>query len=64
MIQCVIRSSQLFVCLFLNRRVHILGSYNSIRVAKDAIVDLILGSPPGKVASTLRAKAARLSERW
>lgn len=62
----------LFVCtltgyLFVaavNRRVHILGSFNSIRVAKDAIVDLIIGSPPGKVASSLRAKSARLSERW
>ena len=55
----------LFVlCSVANRRVHILGSFNSIRVAKDAIVDLIIGSPPGKVASSLRAKSARLSERW
>ena len=47
-----------------DRRVHILGSVNSIRVAKDAIVDLIIGAPPGKVAASLRAKCARLSERW
>lgn len=57
-------ASSLCFCFVSNRRVHILGSFNSIRVAKDAIVDLIIGSPPGKVASSLRAKSARLSERW
>ena len=30
-------------------KIHILGSYQSIRVARDAICSLILGSPPGKV---------------
>ncbi|KAG0248029.1 pre-rRNA-processing protein pno1 [Mortierella polycephala] len=30
----------------------------------DAIVSLILGSPPGKVYSTLRTKAARMKERF
>lgn len=47
-----------------DKRVHILGSYANIKVAKDAVMDLILGSPPGKVASSLRSKAARLNERW
>lgn len=45
------------------RRVHILGSYNNIRVAKDAIVKLIMGSTPGRVYSQLRSASARLSER-
>lgn len=47
-----------------DKRVHILGSYANIKVAKDALVDLILGSPPGKVHASLRAKSARLNERW
>ncbi|KAK2962416.1 putative Pre-rRNA-processing protein PNO1 [Blattamonas nauphoetae] len=34
-------------------KVHILGSYQNIALAKDAICSLILGSPPGKVC-TLR----------
>jgi len=47
-----------------DKRIHILGSFANIKVAKDALVDLILGSPPGKVHASLRAKAARLNERW
>lgn len=44
-------------------RIHILGSFANIRVARDALCSLILGSPPGKVYSKLRAVSARLSER-
>ncbi len=33
-------------------KIHILGSYQSIRVARDALCSLILGSPPGKVHDT------------
>jgi RNA-binding protein PNO1 len=44
-------------------RIHILGSFQNIRVAKDAIVSLILGSPPGKVYAHLRTVASRLKER-
>ena len=40
--------------------IHILGSYANIRVARDAICSLILGSPPSKVFARLRAQAARL----
>eukprot|EP01132_Coremiostelium_polycephalum_P007671 gene7671-9438_t len=47
-----------------DKRVHILGSYSNIRVAKDAICDLIIGSPPGKVYAKLRTVAARISERF
>ena len=41
--------------------IHILGSYANIRVARDAICSLILGSPPSKVFARLRAAAARLN---
>ncbi|KAI9168196.1 pre-rRNA-processing protein pno1 [Blastocladiella emersonii ATCC 22665] len=45
-------------------KIHILGSFQNIRVAKDAIVALIMGSPPGKVAATLRTVSARMKERF
>ncbi len=44
-------------------KIHILGSYRNIRVAKDAMVSLIMGSTPGKVYNRLRTVAARLTER-
>jgi rRNA processing protein Krr1/Pno1 len=31
----------------MNRNVHILGSVQNIKIARDAVVSLILGSPPG-----------------
>eukprot|EP00051_Salpingoeca_urceolata_P006860 m.90826 g.90826 ORF g.90826 m.90826 type:complete len:244 (+) comp15019_c0_seq2:259-990(+) len=45
-------------------KVHILGAFQNIRVAKDAIAHLILGSPPGKVYGKLHTVAGRLSERF
>jgi RNA-binding protein PNO1 len=30
-------------------RIHVLGSFANIKLARDAVVDLIMGSPPGKV---------------
>ena len=42
-------------------KIHILGSFQNIRVARDAICSLILGSPAGKVYNRLRTVAARLS---
>eukprot|EP00201_Polytomella_parva_P024052 CAMPEP_0175038806 /NCGR_PEP_ID=MMETSP0052_2-20121109/107_1 /TAXON_ID=51329 ORGANISM="Polytomella parva, Strain SAG 63-3" /NCGR_SAMPLE_ID=MMETSP0052_2 /ASSEMBLY_ACC=CAM_ASM_000194 /LENGTH=207 /DNA_ID=CAMNT_0016300337 /DNA_START=75 /DNA_END=698 /DNA_ORIENTATION=+ len=36
-------------------KIHILGSFQNIRVARDALCNLILGSPPGKVYSKLRS---------
>ncbi|KAG8885579.1 pre-rRNA-processing protein pno1 [Tulasnella sp. 331] len=44
-------------------KVHILGSFQNIKLAKDAIVALILGSPPGKVYASLRTIGARLKQR-
>ncbi|GAX74641.1 hypothetical protein CEUSTIGMA_g2089.t1 [Chlamydomonas eustigma] len=43
-------------------RIHILGSFQNIRVARDAICSLILGSPAGKVYSKLRSVSSRLND--
>ncbi|KAI9311649.1 hypothetical protein BX666DRAFT_1994123 [Dichotomocladium elegans] len=45
-------------------KIHILGSFQNIKVARDAIVSLILGSPPGKVYASLRTVSARMKERF
>mmetsp|Transcript_2893 Transcript_2893/g.3402 ORF Transcript_2893/g.3402 Transcript_2893/m.3402 type:complete len:259 (-) Transcript_2893:60-836(-) len=45
-------------------RVHLLGSYANIRLARNAICDLILGAPPGKVYNNMRNVAKRMSERY
>mmetsp|Transcript_31612 Transcript_31612/g.70330 ORF Transcript_31612/g.70330 Transcript_31612/m.70330 type:complete len:225 (-) Transcript_31612:1988-2662(-) len=43
-------------------RIHILGSFQNIRVARDAICSLIMGSPAGKVYSKLRSVCSRLND--
>jgi RNA-binding protein PNO1 len=45
-------------------KIHILGSFQNIRVARDAIVSLIMGSSPGKVYSKLRTISTRMKERF
>mmetsp|Transcript_11593 Transcript_11593/g.16100 ORF Transcript_11593/g.16100 Transcript_11593/m.16100 type:complete len:228 (-) Transcript_11593:41-724(-) len=45
-----------------DKRVHILGSFLNIKVARDAICDLILGSPPNKVYAKLQNIASRAKE--
>ncbi|XP_073293577.1 uncharacterized protein [Primulina huaijiensis] len=45
-------------------KIHILGSFASIKVARDSLCSLILGSPAAKVYSKLRAVTARLAERF
>ena len=45
-------------------KVHILGSYQNIQVAKRGLSNLIMGSPPSKVYGMLRNYAARSSERF
>ena len=45
-------------------RIHILGSFQNIRIARDAICNLILGASPGKVYSNLRTISSRLKERF
>lgn len=45
-------------------KIHILGSYQNIRMARNAIANLILGSPPGKVYGKLHTVANRINERF
>jgi RNA-binding protein PNO1 len=47
-----------------DQHIRILGSFQNIKIARDAICSLILGSPPGKVYSRLRSVTARLAERF
>ncbi len=42
------------------KRVHLLGTFADIHVARDALVSLILGSPPNKVYAKLKTVAARM----
>ncbi|XP_077302863.1 RNA-binding protein pno1 [Arctopsyche grandis] len=44
-------------------KIHILGSYQNIQLARRAVCNLILGSPPSKVYGQLRNVAARVSQR-
>ncbi len=44
--------------------IRILGSYANIKTARDAICALIMGSPPGKVYTRLRAITARMAENF
>ena len=45
-------------------KIHILGCFNNIQCARDAICNLILGSAPGKVYSKLRTVSKRLAEKF
>ncbi|KAF9265609.1 eukaryotic type KH-domain (KH-domain type I) [Marasmius fiardii PR-910] len=44
-------------------KIHIMGSFQNIKIARDAIVSLILGSPPGKVYAGLRTVSSRMRQR-
>jgi|Transcript_20698 RNA-binding protein PNO1 len=47
-----------------DQRIHLLGSYGNIKLARNAICDLILGAPPGKVYNNMRNVAKRMNERY
>lgn len=47
-----------------DQRIHMLGSYANLRVARNAICDLVLGAPPGKVYNNMRNVAKRMNERY
>lgn len=47
-----------------DHRIHILGSFQNIKVARDAVCRLILGAPPGKVYNQMRGVASRMQERF
>ncbi|CAN9500020.1 unnamed protein product [Ophioblennius macclurei] len=45
-------------------KVHILGSFQNIKMARTALCNLILGSPPSKVYGNIRVVASRTAERF
>lgn len=45
-------------------KVNILGSFQNIKMARTAICNLILGSPPSKVYGNIRTVASRTAERF
>lgn len=45
-------------------KIHIMGTVDNIKLARDAVVSLILGTPPGKVYAKLREVSARASMRF
>jgi len=47
-----------------DQKIHILGSYQNIAIARRAICNLIMGSPINKVYGTLRSVSARAVERF
>lgn len=47
-----------------NQKIHILGSFGNIKLARDALCSLILGAPPGKVYNKMRNVASRMNERF
>eukprot|EP00527_Entomoneis_sp_CCMP2396_P001273 CAMPEP_0198154818 /NCGR_PEP_ID=MMETSP1443-20131203/68807_1 /TAXON_ID=186043 /ORGANISM="Entomoneis sp., Strain CCMP2396" /LENGTH=113 /DNA_ID=CAMNT_0043821533 /DNA_START=557 /DNA_END=898 /DNA_ORIENTATION=- len=48
-----------------DQRIHLLESYANLRVARNAICDLVLGgAPPGKIYNNMRSVAKRMSERF
>lgn len=44
-------------------KIHILGSFTNIRMARDSVCSLILGAAPGKVYTKLRTVSKRMQER-
>ncbi|EPR57066.1 putative pre-rRNA-processing protein PNO1 [Toxoplasma gondii RUB] len=49
--------------VFADSRIHILGSFENIKLARHSICSLVLGAPPGKVYNHLRTVTRRLAER-
>jgi len=45
-----------------NDKIHILGSFSSMKLARNAVCSLILGSPPSKVYNHLRTVSKRVLE--
>lgn len=47
-----------------DQKIHIMGSFANIKIARDAICNLIIGAPPGKVYNQMRNVAKRMNERF
>ncbi|XP_021836094.1 uncharacterized protein [Spinacia oleracea] len=45
-------------------KIHFVGTHDAIKIAKDSVCRLIMGSPAAKIASRLRTITARASERF
>ncbi|KEY71639.1 hypothetical protein S7711_08105 [Stachybotrys chartarum IBT 7711] len=45
-------------------KIHILGGFKNIHMARESVVSLILGKPPAKVYGNLRTVASRMKERF
>lgn len=45
-------------------KIHIMGGYTNIKIAREAVVKLILGKPPGKIYGNLRIVSSRMKERY
>jgi RNA-binding protein PNO1 len=44
-----------------DRRVHIMGSFTNIKLARDAICDLVIGSPINKIYGRLQTLSGRIN---
>ena len=47
-----------------NTKIHILGSFANIKIARDALCALILGAPPGKVYNKMNGVASHMARRF
>lgn len=47
-----------------DQKVHIMGTFSNIALARDAVCNLIIGAPPGKVYNQMRNVAKRVNERF
>lgn len=47
-----------------DQKIHILGTYTNIALARDAVCNLVIGAPPGKVYNQMRNVAKRMNERF
>lgn len=45
-------------------KIHILGGFENIKIARETIVSLILGAPPSKIYGNLRTISSRMKERF
>eukprot|EP00823_Brevimastigomonas_motovehiculus_P003555 TRINITY_DN2184_c0_g1_i1.p1 TRINITY_DN2184_c0_g1~~TRINITY_DN2184_c0_g1_i1.p1 ORF type:complete len:256 (+),score=57.31 TRINITY_DN2184_c0_g1_i1:156-923(+) len=59
-----IENSTMTRIVIADTHIHILGSYQSIRDAKNALCNLILGAPPAKVFTQCRSIANRAKEKF
>merc|ERR1711910_250299 len=47
-----------------DEKIHLLGSFQNIKITRTSICSLILGSPPSKVYGNMRAIASRSAEKF